>query len=358
MSRGLGSRLFRSHLAVMGLAILAMFVLGAVLAPIFFGPEFENFGPDGVHRRPPAELRSTFGRAMFGALVVGVAGAAAAAAIMARAVARRLAGSIKGVADATRRLAQGDYATRAPRPDTTELAHLADDVNSLAAQLQETEERRLRLIGDVAHELRTPLTTIEGSMEALMDGVLEPTDQVFATVAREAERLKRLAIDLSSLSQAGEASHELHPIEVDLGELVRSVTERLRQQFDAKEVDLGVTTASVTVTADADRLVQVVTNVVGNALTYTPAGGSVAVSIATMPDTTSVVVTDSGAGIAVEHLDRIFERFVRLDEHTTTGTGVGLTIARTLARRMGGDVTATSPGPGMGSTFTITLRRS
>ena len=352
-TRNLASRLLRSHLAVMALAVVAMFILGAVIAPRVFGPEFTNFGPNGDHRRPPRELRDTFNRAMFLALVVGVIGAVTAAGIMARRVARRLSATLAALADATRRLAAGDYSVRAPGSRTTELANLANDINALAERLDETEQSRLRLIGDVAHELRTPLTTIEGSMEALLDGVVEPTDDVFASIAREASRLERLADDLSNLSKAGERSSALDLRPADASGVVVDVADRLRPQFDAKGVELSVAPITALVEIDVDRFAQVVTNIVGNALAYTPPGGRVGVTMATDNGRAVVTVADSGIGLDADHLDQVFERFFR--SGGGSGTGVGLTIARTLARRMGGDVTATSPGRSAGSTFTITI---
>ncbi len=177
-------------------------------------------------------------------------------------------------------MAQGKYAVRVPPGDSTEIAELARDVNTLAAELEDTEARRLQLISDVAHELRTPLQTIEGSMEGLMDGVIEPTDEVFAAIADEAARLKRLAFDLSTLSKAQEGPQRVDLRPVDLAAQVGDVVDLLQHQFDPKGVQLQVEVEQpLTISADPDRIAQILTNVIGNALAYTDEGGTVTVGV-------------------------------------------------------------------------------
>jgi signal transduction histidine kinase len=243
-----------------------------------------------------------------------------------------------------------------PPGDTLELAALADNVNALATELEEVEARRLQLIGDLAHELRTPLQTIEGSMEALMDGVVEPTTEAFAAIADEAARLKRLAADLSTLSKTQEGSYQLGLEPIDLAGVLRDVAELLRHQFDAAGVQLQVDAESpVMIRADADRVSQILINVVGNALAYTPEGGTVAATVRAVGRNTVVRIADSGRGLSATDLERVFERFYRVDPKASTGTGIGLTIARSLARAHGGDITASSPGLGKGAVFEVVL---
>ena len=303
----------------------------------------------------------------FAAWWLGLIAVSWAGRIVARRYARRIIGPLKDMSGAARTLAAGNYTVRVPKPHETELADLAGDINALAEELEQTEHQRLQLIGDVAHELRTPLQTIEGSMEALMDGVIEPSDEVFASIADEAARLKRLAFDLSNLSKSEEGSYRLDRQPLDLRQEVRDVIEMLDHQFDAKEVALSLRAGvRVGVSADPDRLAQILTNVIGNALAYTDEGGSVTVDVSERVSEVSergsaagsravVNVDDTGRGIGADDLGHIFERFYRVDDRSSTGTGVGLTIARTLARAHGGDITASSPGPGMGSRFTIDL---
>ena len=339
----LQAKLFWSHLWVMFLAVFILVLVAAVV-----GLFLSDVGPRGG--------RSAAGRALLTIVISGIAAAGLAASVMARLAARRITEPIQAAGDATRRMASGNYAVRVPPGDSLELAALADDINALAAELEETEARRLQLIGDVAHELRTPLQTIEGSMEALMDGVVEPTAEAFAAIADEAARLKRLASDLSTLSKTQEGSYrlDLHPI--DLATVLRDVTELLRHQFDATGVQLHVNTASpVEIYADADRVAQILINVVGNSLAYTPTGGTVTVSLRSDSANAVVRIADNGRGISQTDLVHIFERFYQVDDQPSTGTGVGLTIARSLARAHGGDVTASSPGLGEGAVFEVIL---
>ncbi len=271
-------------------------------------------------------------------------------------VARRIMLPISQVRDATLRLAEGRYAERVPVPAETELAALAHDVNRLAATLEATEEQRKRLISDVAHELRTPLTTIQGSMEGLMDGVLQPTDEVFASVADEAGRLQRVVADLGLLSRLDEAALPMSFEPVDLASVARTVAERLRPQYDDKSVALELRLDDeLRVSGDRDRLAQVFTNLIGNALLHTPADGRVTVTSEQAGGFAEVKVIDTGDGIAADELESIFDRFHRARGSKRHGTGLGLTIARSLARAHGGDVAAASPGPGRGATFTVRL---
>ncbi len=342
--QGLERKLARSHLAAVVLAIIFLFLLASLFGAIF--GRFNMFGG-----RPEQGALRWFLAWWLGFIAVSWAGR-----IVARRYARRITGPLRSMGDAARSLAAGNYAVRVPKPAETELADLAGDINALAEELEQTEHQRLQLIGDVAHELRTPLQTIEGSMEALLDGVVEPSEEVFAAIAEEAARLKRLAFDLSNLSKSEEGSLGLRRVPLDLRDEVVSVVELLQHQFDAKEVSLSVRDGDVVrVSADEDRLAQILTNVIGNALAYTDLGGSVTVDVFERDGRAVVRIDDTGRGLAEEDRVRIFERFYRVDDRTSTGTGVGLTIARTLARAHGGEITASSPGPGMGSRFEIEL---
>ena len=339
----LQARLFRSHLGVMFLALAMLFLVTG-----FVGWFLSDVGPRGG--------RSAAGRALLTIGISGIVAAGLAASVMARTAAQRITEPIREIGNATRRMAGGNYAVRVPSGDTLELAALANDVNALATELEETEARRLQLIGDLAHELRTPLQTIEGSMEALMDGVVEPTTEAFAAIADEAARLKRLAADLSMLSKTQEGSYQLDLQPTDLAVVLRDVAELLRHQFDVAGVRLQVDAESpAIIDADPDRVAQILLNVVGNALAYTPGDGTVAASVRTAGSNAVVRIADSGRGLTATDIERVFERFYRVDAKTSTGTGVGLTIARSLARAHGGDITASSLGLGKGAVFEVTL---
>jgi signal transduction histidine kinase len=256
---------------------------------------------------------------------------------------------------ATERIASGDYRHEVSLAEEAELADLGVSINELGARLAETDRARAQLVSDLAHELRNPLATIEGYMEGLIDGVLPANTETFSTVAAEANRLGRLTQDLSLLSKAQEGALdlELHPI--DLADVVSDVCDRLGSQYDVKGVGLEADLRpGMQVMADHDRLVQAVMNVVGNALTHTPAGGTVRIDVASGVSECSLNVTDTGAGLRPEQLELVFERFTRLDSDSS-GTGIGLNIARTILRLHGGDLTASSRGPGQGATFTFRI---
>jgi signal transduction histidine kinase len=359
ITRRLRVRLFLSYLLVIAVGALAMLVVASLLAPSFFQDHLQRMGhrPSGMGATMAAELEEGFATSVGTALLVAVGVSVIGAVLMAVFVGRRILRPLDHVREATQRLAAGDYRHRVPVPAEAELAALATDVNTLGQALDRTEHRRVRLISEVAHELRTPLTTIEGYMEGLIDGVLAPSEETFAAVADEASRLKRLADDLSLLSQTEEQAFALDRHHADLNELTTRAAERLRPQYDHQRISLKVIPGpSLPVQVDGDRIRQVLTNLLGNALTRTPPGGTVTIRTGTQGRTAWVDITDTGEGIPAEELQRIFERFYRgTGNRNTAGRGIGLTIARAITRAHGGEITATSPGPGHGSTFRVTL---
>jgi len=193
-------------------------------------------------------------------------------------------------------------------------------------------------------------------MEGLLDGVFEPTDEVFGATAREAARLKRLASDLSTLSRAEEGALELVADRIDLAQIAKDAAEALRPLFLEKDIALTLDDGDpLVVLGDRDRLTQVFTNILGNAITYTGQGGSVGVRMERDGNRATVTVSDTGKGLTQDDLGRVFDRFHRVDPNLPGGTGVGLTVARNLVRRHGGDVVAFSQGPGTGSRFVVSV---
>ena len=220
---------------------------------------------------------------------------------------------------------------------------------------------RRRLIGDVSHELRTPLTAIKGSMEGLIDGMLPATKETYQEIHVEADRLNRLVDDLQELSRVESRAYSLDVKSVDVSSLVQTVIKRLANQAESKHIGLNVQVPPhlPQVSADEDRALQVLTNLTGNALQYTPEGGQVILAAQLMGDQVQISVRDNGAGIPAEHLAHIFDRFYRVDKSRSRqaggGSGIGLTIARALVEAQGGRIWAESAGDGQGSTFYFTL---
>lgn len=359
----LSGRLVATHLAVALVAGAVTFVIVRLLATALFDRSF-GMGQGMGRGRPEGAgmLRDQIAADVTLALLVGTAISVVVAALVGWWFARRIVAPLRRLSGATRQLAGGDYDVSVPRPETAELAQLADDISTLGSTLADTESRRVRLLGEVAHELRTPLTVIDGTVEAMIDGVLPVTPAALGGISDEVRRLRRLSDDLSALSRAEEGRLSVNARTIDLSEVVTIAAERLRPQAE----DAGITYATpspgetITVDADPDRVAQVVTNLVGNAIRATPPDGSVRVEIHRVGEWVEVTVTDSGVGLGGSDLERVFERFYRVPgaPRGETGSGVGLTIARALMRAMGGDLTASSDGPGRGARFTAWLPSS
>jgi len=356
-------RLVISHALVALLGAVATFLVVRQLAPTLFdrsmGQQMGMGQGMGMTAGQGAGLREQFASAVDQALLVGAVVGGLAAAAFGVVAAWRLIRPLESVRAATRELAAGRYDAAVPLPREQELAALAEDINLLGHSLQQTETRRVRLLGEVAHEMRTPLTVIDATVEGMIDGLVPSTPEQLGRVSDEVRRLRRLSDDLSTLSRAEEGRLDLRPQAVDLRTVVATAADRLRPQADDAGVSMRLVGDDDAVGAlvDADRIGQVVTNLVGNALAATPEGGSITVSCQRDADAVVVSVADTGEGLREEDLERVFERFYRGPGRTrsTSGNGVGLTIARSIVRGHGGELTAASEGPGRGSTFTVRL---
>jgi histidine kinase len=373
--RSLRTRFLLLHLVVILVGALTMLFVGQYLATLFFdqklvglgltpGSRAGNWWQDEVLLQPTpegpelagADLDRAFDAAIRPALLIAVAVSAVAATTVSAFATKRLLAPIKEIRRASQRMASGSYHEQIDLPAEPELAALAEDVNALGRALEETERRRTRLISEVAHELRSPLTTLEGYIEGLLDGVFVADDEVLGTAGREVRRMKRLADDLSALSRAEEGADTFHVEQVDLNTIAREVSSRLAPQIVGQGLHLETElNEPLPVRGDHDRLVQVITNLMANALAYTPSGGAVCVVGRREGHEGLVQVSDDGAGLNLEQIEGVFERFYRADRSRPGGTGIGLTIARSIARRHGGELSAASRGLGLGSTFTLRL---
>ena len=363
--RGLGARLFASHMLVTFVGTATFLVAVSIIAPAIFGSLMGGMMGPG-HLMPMGEMMGSVTRAFMRTLLYSLLAASVAAGITATLaslfVARRISGPLRRMAGATHRIASGRYEERVPVTGDDELGELAGSFNALAKTLQDTEQRRLDLISDVSHELRTPLSTIEGYMEGLLDGVIEPSDETWALVHGEAERLKRLVEDLQELSRAEAGRLTLEPESVDSATAIRRTAGRLEPLYTEKGVSLKIAVPEdpPPVLADPHRVAQVLTNLLSNALRHTPSGGRVAVEAEADKRGRYVTfrVSDTGEGIAPEHLPHVFERFYRAERSRSReggGAGVGLAISRALVEAMGGEIEARSPEPGKGTSVYFTL---
>ncbi|MDQ7844383.1 MAG: ATP-binding protein [Armatimonadota bacterium] len=228
-------------------------------------------------------------------------------------------------------------------------------------EVRQTERLRRELTANVSHELRTPLTSIKGFVETLLDGAMRDEDtarRFLSIIQSETDRLVKLVDDLLDLSLLESKRVTLNPRPVDLGELIAHTVDKLRPLADHSRLTLIQSLpAGLVVVADADRLEQVFTNLVDNALKYTPPGGRVEIRARPVNGAVEIAVHDSGQGIRPEDLPHVFERFYRADRSRTRGsggTGLGLAIAKHIVEAHGGQISVTSR-PQEGTTFTVTI---
>jgi len=318
-------------------------------------------GPRGIG------IGENFRMAMNDALVYAALAAFAAGGIASLLLSRRLMAPVKSMMQASQRIAEGDYSERVPITsglsitNQDELDQLAHSFNSMAEKLEQIELMRRQLIADVSHELRTPLTAIKGSMEGLIDGVLPADHSTYESVYHEADRLQRLVEDLQELSRVESGRIELTLKPVNLSVLIKNAMQRMHPAFDEKKVKLesAIQGKLPHVKADEDRLLQVIINLLSNALQFTPKKGSVKVTAAKNKNDLVVSIADNGIGIKPQDMEHIFERFYRSDKSRSRqeggGSGIGLTIAQSLVRAHGGHLWVQSEGEGKGSVFHFSL---
>ena len=364
----LRTKFFLSYLVVVLISIGLLSLLTAFIAPSAF---LEISRVDVVWRRgrpvflqrettSPILLFDDLRLAINQALLIAGGIAILASVVSSWWLSRRIIRRIGAVAAASQEIASGNYDRLLSTQGDDELDELAHNFNRMAAALAETENTRRQLMADISHELKTPLASIKGYMEGLEDGIIPPTPETFHLVYREADRLQRLVYDLQEISKTEAGIPEMHLTAVDPALLVHSAVTRLQPQFSAKGVQLQqrIAPALPSVCADPDRSGQVLLNLLGNALQYTPAGGLVTLSVAPHGDQVRFSVTDTGIGLQPADLERVFQRFYRVDKsraRISGGSGIGLTIARYLVEAQGGRIWAESAGVGQGSTFHFML---
>jgi signal transduction histidine kinase len=311
--------------------------------------------PGVAINRPNSSFLFSAGRSvLFGALAAGLVGV-----ILGTVLFRRITHPLNALQKAARTVESGELAARVPVTSRDEIGMVAEAFNQMTARLERQQQLRKQMVGDIAHELRTPLSVMQGTIEAMLDGVLNPNKTELRSLHNEIRRLTRMVEELRTLSLADEGQLRLELIDVDPASLVEQVTHGMLPMAKERGIEL---TAEVihplpTVRADGDRLAEVLTNLIGNALRYAPDGGHVTVSARHTEGQIVLAVRDDGPGIAQEDIPFVFERFWRGDKsrnRSSGGTGIGLAIVRHLVELHGGKISVEST-LGRGTLFKVSL---
>jgi signal transduction histidine kinase len=293
------------------------------------------------------------------ALGAGAVGAALVAVLLGVFLARTITRPVAALTAAARRMAKGDLAQSVNVRSSDEVGELAAAFNQMSAGLARADHARRQMTADIAHELRNPLTVMGGYLDAMRAGDLPPTPARLEAVYEEIEHLERLVEDLRTLSLADAGALSLNRQALAPGELLSRVAARYAQQAGQKEIALTVQAARdlPPIRVDEARMMQVFSNLVSNALRYTPTHGQVSLSANANGNTVHFEVADTGEGIRPEDLPRVFERFYRADQSRYGGdgeVGLGLAIAKAFVEAHGGKIGARST-PGKGTTFVVDL---
>lgn len=271
---------------------------------------------------------------------------------------RRIARPITKTAYIAKQIAEGNYAVRFEgKTKSNELDELVAAVNHLAAGLAEQENLRKRLTVDVAHELRTPLTTLSSHLEAMIEGVWEPSRKRLQSCHEEIGRLSGLAADLEQLAKTESDNLVLNKTRVDLMEIARTGRDNFEMEIRKKNLSLAIEGNSSVVYADRDRLSQVVANLLSNAVKYTPENGHIRIMVRDSERKGILIIEDDGIGVPEEERTLIFQRFYRTDmsrNRNTGGAGIGLAIVKSILTAHGGTIEAENRAE-HGSRFTVTL---
>jgi signal transduction histidine kinase len=294
------------------------------------------------------------------ALLRAIAASAGLAALLALltglGVARVISRPVIRLIAVTRAMALGDRAARAGQTrGPGELRELAAAFDQMAGALDRQEQLRRDLVADVAHELRTPIAVLQAGHEALLDGVAEPTPAELTSLRDEVLRLARMVSDLQDLAAADAAALHLDRVPCDLADIAATAADSLARRYETAGTTLELRLSAAPIMADPRWLHQVITNLLTNALKFTPAGGRVTLETARDGAWAVLRVADTGPGIPAKDLPHIFDRFWRgRSASHTSGSGIGLAIADELARAHGGRLAASSE-PGHGTQMTLTL---
>jgi len=270
---------------------------------------------------------------------------------------RQLTRPLNRLTEATRKISRGELDQTVDIESGDELGNLGKSFNIMSKNLKESEEMRKRMIGDIAHELRTPLSIVLGEIEAIREGVYEPTEEKLSDIEDDLSLLKRLVEDLRELTLAESGELDLNELSVNLNDLVGKVAGQMRDVFEREDITIRLdpSDSPLEVMADPDRISQVLNNLLKNSVRSLGRGGRVEIRVKDEDQKATVEVMDNGQGIAEEKLDHVFERFYRGEaSRSSSGTGLGLSIAKELVNAHGGEIWINSE-EGKGTTVGFSL---
>jgi signal transduction histidine kinase len=357
---GLAWRLFAAQALVVCTGALTLGLVATAVGPAIFHSHLEQIS-EQVDAEASAHVEQAYATANGLSLGIALLAALAAALAVSAYVARRVARPAAHLAAAAREIAEGRHTSSIPAPRLGgEFDTVAASFNAMAARLADVEEARRRMLADLGHELRTPVATIEAYLDAAEDGVAVEDEDTLSVLRIQTARLRRLTDDIATVSRMQEHRFDLHLVRCAPAEVIRATVAAARPRYVAQGVEIveRVFEGLPDIDADAERMGQVLGNLLDNALRHTPPGGRVSIAAGRDPTGLRITIADNGEGIAAEHLPHLFERFYRAEparDRGRGGSGIGLTIVRSLVHAHGGRVTAASDGPGTGATFTITL---
>ena len=312
----------------------------------YYGPFYYN--------DEDVQCMEVLNRIFNGVAVISLAAAAARGFFMAD----RIAKPSRKVIDQTRQIESGDYADRLTLTSRTkEISRLIGSVNALADTLERQQASKRRMARDYAHEFRTPLAALQANLEAMIDGIWEPTEERLESCREEILRLTRMIAEIDRLVKIEDDSLVLHKTEFDLAGLAGQTAQNFKANLAAKNIRLETSLDSFELHADKDKITQVLINLLSNAVKYTDDGGQIRIRVRKSKNRAELIVSDTGIGIAAEDLPNIFEHLYRTDKsrnRSTGGSGIGLSIVKAIVEAHGGAITAKSE-LGKGSEFMVSL---
>lgn len=278
--------------------------------------------------------------------------------LLASLIARQISTPLITVNRLTKNVADGDYSQQiALATPITEISELIGSVNELSQRLNSQDALRKQMSTDIAHEIRTPLTTLQGNVEAMIDGIWEVTPERLQTCHEEILRLTRLVANIERISRLEEQQETVHKANCDLVELSQQIMANFDTALKDKEIGIDLQSSPATIAADADQLSQVLTNLLSNAIKFTPKGGHIRLGITPQKEAVVLTISDTGIGLTPAEQRLVFDRFYMADEARSRkigGQGVGLAIVKSIVDAHGGSITVTSELK-KGTTFTIEL---